>query len=174
MNTSVPLPILLIVLASAAVLWFLYRFVRALEQSAERTKETADTLAAAFVGAEAALKACTAATDQLREALAPAAGELRSNMQAIPKLMEGIGRIATAQLEILQAQRAEHEEKKKNPFGKPNAPAPPKDVTGANMEYEVTTMMRAEGISREEALLRMNGANDASVWSGNSVFEGWR
>lgn len=113
-----------------------------------------------------------APVDRLRESLAPAAEELRANMAGVPKLLEMVAKIGQAQLEIAQQQRAEQQERMRNPFGRTNGPMPPRDVAAANAEHEVQQMMRSEGVSREEALLRMNPANTGSVWDG--LTEGWR
>ena len=173
MNASVPLSVVLLALAGAVVSYLIYKVVKSITVSALKVGEAADRLEAALAAGTVALAAVTTATDQLRASLAPAAEELRTNMSALPKLLEAVARVGQAQLEITQAQRAEQEERKKNPFGRPNAPMAQRDTAAANMEYEVQQTMRAEGISREEALLRMNPANSASVWEGNGLFEGW-
>lgn len=173
MNQSIPLQTLLILLACAGGLYLIFRFVRALEKSADNTKETADTLAAAFLGAKKILEDSTAATNQLRAALAPACEELKTNMAGVPRLLEMVAKIGSAQLEIMQQQRAEQAERLRSPFGKSTGPTPPRDAAAANLEYEATRMMRADGISHEEALLRMNPANAQSVWENNGLFEGW-
>jgi hypothetical protein len=111
---------------------------------------------------------------QFVEKLVPASEEVKANMQAVPRLLEAVAKVGQAQLEIAQQQRAEQAEKERHPFGRPNAPVPPRDVAAANMEDEIMQRMRAEGVSREEAMLQMNPANNSSVWSGNSMFEGWR
>jgi hypothetical protein len=160
MNASVPAWVILIVLAGAGVLWLAWRWSRLREQSARRTFE--------------ALTANTAAVIQLREALAPAAEELRSNMAAVPKLLETVAKIGSAQLEIMQAQRAAAEAGRQPPAPphRPNSPIAPRDTTAANLAYDVDQIMRAEGVTREEALMRLNGANEDSVWGGN-LFQDW-
>jgi NACalpha-BTF3-like transcription factor len=103
------------------------------------------------------------------ESLKPAAEELRVNMAAVPKLLETVARIGSAQIEMMKARA----EEKPNPFGRPNGPLPPRDPASLNLEYDVSTIMRQKGVSREEALSQLNQANNQSVWEGNTMFQGW-
>lgn len=181
MNANVPLSFILIGVAVGLALWLVYRWISALSLSAQRTREASVKLDAdvvllsqAVASASAALASATAATDKVREMLAPASEELKKHIAGVPALLQMVAKIGEAQLNIMQAQRAEQKERQQNPFGRPNAPVPPRDTTAANLEHDVTTIMRTEGITREEALMRLNGANADSVWAaGNSLFEGW-
>ena len=123
---------------------------------------------------EAALVTASAGVSRVTEALLPAAEAMRANMGAVPSLLEAVAKVGSAQLEVQQRMQQEAEQKKKNPFGRPNGPVAPRDIEAANAEYDVATMMRAEGISREEAMLRMNPANQSSVWDGGQIFSDWR
>ena len=166
-NQSIPLSVVLLVLAGGGVFYLVCRWVSAIQKSAQRISESATNLGAA-------LAASTTALNQAIAAFAPVSAEVQSNIAAVPKVLEAITRVGQAQLEIMHAQRAAHEQQPANQFGRPNGPIPPRDTDAANLEYEVNQMMRAEGISREEAILRMNPANQGSVWDGNEAFKGWR
>ena len=166
MSESIPLYAVLLILAAGAGCIILYRVVSRALESARRMAVAADRL-------ETALATTTAALSRLEAALGPAATELQANMKAVPQLLEAVSRVGQAQLDLLQAQRAAFEQKQKNPFGRQNAPAAPRDVSAANLEYDIDQLQRAEGISREEAMLRLNPANAGSVWEGNGLFEGW-
>lgn len=159
MNVSIPLWAFAAAAAVAAVLYVMYRFARSIERSAGRIEGACSELGATIVATSSTL-------NQLRD-------QIVTNMGGIPKVLEGVTRIAGAQLEILQAQRAEADVKTQNPFGRPNGPMPPRDVAAANLEHEVQQMMRAQGMSREEALLHLNPANAGSVWGGGNFFSGW-
>jgi hypothetical protein len=149
------------------VVWLAYTF----QEVRRRIFEESGKLHQAFTALSVELAAATAAVQHLQLAIAPAAEEIKVNMPGIPKLLEAVARLGQAQLEMQQAARAAAA----NPFGgRTTGPIPPRDVTAANLEHEVTMMMRTEGCSREEAMLRLNPANSSSVWSGNSVFDGWQ
>jgi len=95
---------------------------------------------------------------------------LNENLSGVPKLLEVIVRIGNVQLAIMEAIR----NAAKNPFG-PSNQIPQRDVVGANLEAAIDELRRSEGISREEAQLRLNTANAQSVWGeGNGIFNGWR
>jgi hypothetical protein len=160
MNQAIPLYVVLSAAAAGVLLWLINRWVSSIIQSARR-------MADSIVEFQADLKTA-------RAAIQPAVEDARANLAAVPKLLEAVAKIGSAQLETAQRQRAEQEERARNPFGRNNAPAAPRDTTAANMEYEVQQAMRAEGISREEALLRANPANEKSVWDGDAMFSGWR
>ena len=162
MNVTVSLYSVLIVLGVVGFGYAAWSILYALHLSARRTNEETSKL-------REAVALNTAALVRMTEALAPACDELRTHMMGIPKLLEAVVSVGNAQLEILQGQR----EVQRNPFGKPNGPRAPRDVASQNQEFDVRQLQRAEGISREEAMLRMNGANQRSVWEGNDIFEGW-
>jgi hypothetical protein len=180
MNASVPISAVLIALAAAGALWLAYRWVVRLGAGIAGLRDgvAAETAALTQVDAElAALRSAmatgTAALSQLQQSFAPASEELRTNLASVPRILEMVSKIGSAQLGIMEAQRAEQAERLKNPFGRPNAPTPQRDTVAANREYDIVTMMRSEGVTREEAELRLNPANDSSVWS-SSVLDGWR
>ena len=189
MDQSIPLYIVMIGLAATGVLYLLHRWIASIQKSAGRISDSNDNLLseinavarelnAVRISLSAAvdalcqeMAATAAAVDKGKEVVLPAAEALRS---AVPNLLEAVAKVGQAQLEVQQRMQQEVEQKKKNPFGRPNGPAAPPDVERANQEYDITMMMRAEGISREEALLRMNPANNSSVWDGGQIFDGWR
>ena len=189
MDQSIPLYIVMIGLAVAGVLYLLHRWIASIQKSAGRISDSNDNLLseinavarelnAVRISLSAAvdalcqeMAATAAAVDKGKEVVLPAAEALRS---AVPNLLEAVAKVGQAQLEVQQRMQQEVEQKKKNPFGRPNGPAAPPDVERANQEYDITMMMRAEGISREEALLRMNPANGQSVWDSGQIFDGWR
>ena len=170
MNQSIPVYIVLIALAGAGGAYLIYRLTQAI-MSAGRMLSALEATACRV---EAALATASAGVTRATEALLPAAEAMRSNMGAVPNLLEAVAKVGTAQLEVQQQMQQEAEQKKKNPFGRTNAPAAPRDIESANEEYEVAGMMRAEGISREEALLRRNPANSQSVWDNGQIFSDWR
>ena len=174
MNQSVPLYVVLLILTGGGAAYLLYRLWRAFDQSARRIADASAVVSAAMNRLEEALITNSARATRLEAALTPAAAELQASMAAVPKLLEAVAKVGSAQLEIMQAQRASHAERQAPPFGKPNVPIPPRDVESANQAYEVDQMVRAQGISREEAMLRMNPANAGSVWNGDQMFAGWR
>jgi hypothetical protein len=169
MNQSVPLYIVLIVLAGAGVAYLIYLLTQAIV-SAGRILSALDATACRV---EAALATTSAGVSRAGDALMPAAEALRANMGAVPSLLEAVAKVGQAQLEVQQRMQQESEQKKKNPFGRANGPSAPRDINAANEEYEVSMMMRAEGITREEAMLRRNPANQNSVWDGGQIFENW-
>ena len=170
MNTAVPLYIVLIAMAGAGVAYLIYRLTQAIV-SAGRILAALEATACRV---EAALATASAGVGRAAEALLPAAEAMRANMGAVPSLLEAVVKVGQAQLEVQQRMQQEADQKKKNPFGRSNGPVAPPDVERANQEYEITMMMRSEGISREEALLRMNPANQGSVWDSGQIFDGWR
>lgn len=182
MNNSIIYAVLLTIggllfcAGGAFTFYLLWRWVRAIEESARRTCAAIASIDTAITDARVEFKAQATAgcagLARVCELLAPASAELQANMAAVPKMLEGITKIATAQIEIMQAQRAAATLQQQNPFGRHNGPIPPRDTEAANLEHQVQQMMRAEGIGREEALLRMNPANAGSVW-GDNVFDGW-
>ena len=189
MNQSVPLYTILIGLAVAGLLYLLYKAISRIEKSAGRISASNEKLLSAIARVSGELDAVrislsaaadalcqemaatVAAVDKGKEVVLPAAEALRS---AVPSLLEAVAKVGHAQLEVQQQMRQDAEQKKKNPFGRPNGPAAPQDIEASNAEYDVATMMRAEGISREEAMLRMNPANQSSVWDGGQIFSDWR
>ena len=203
MDQSIPLYIVMIGLAVAGVLYLLHRWIASIQKSAGRISDSNDNLlsainvvagelnavrislsaaadalcqemAASAGRAEVALATASAGMSRAGDALMPAAEALRANMSAVPSLLEAVAKVGQAQLEVQQRMQQEAEQKKKNPFGRANGPAAPRDINAANEEYEVSMMMRAEGITREEAMLRRNPANQSSVWDGGQIFENWR
>lgn len=153
MNPSVPLYPLLVAVLVLLVLYAVVRAATFLAQSAGRTQGTIQANTAAIAGLVAKLD------------------EAGKQLAAVPKLLEAVMKIGDAQLQTLQAQRQTGQQ---NPFGRPTGPLPPRDVDAANMEHEIGEIMRSEGVTREEALMRMNGANGRSVWDSNAVFQDWR
>jgi hypothetical protein len=149
LNEAVPLPVLLVAIAVAAVLYAAVRWWTSAQNSARRS----DSL---IVNLTAALMDNTAAVNQLHSVLTQPLTELQTHMASVPKLLEAVAKVGSAQLQMQQ-----------NPFGRRNAPIGQRDVTSANLEHEVQTIMRAEGITREEALMRLNPANAGSMWDGN-------
>lgn len=178
MTQAVPLYIVLIIVAAFAAAWLLHRWVRAIEESARRTLEASARLEAALGRVEKNLDELRLSLDLLRTAIGSAsswtAEKIQPHLEAVPKLLETVARVGNAQLAVAQQQRAEQQERERNPFGRANSAAPQRDVAAAEMEHEITQIMRSEGISREEAMLRMNPANTGSVWEGNGLLEGWR
>jgi hypothetical protein len=179
MNSTVPLYSVLIValLIGAAIIIILAS--RKLAATARRAVQSSDSLTAAAVSLRDAVAAGTEALGKLQQTFAPASDELRANMMALPKVLESLSKIGSAQLSIMEVQRGEQAARIANPFGESNGAIPHRDVTGANQEYEVQQRMRAEGISREQALLMMNPANDTSPWDTspwdtNDLFAGWK
>lgn len=180
MNASIPLyAVLLGVLIAAvvtAVLYIFYRWGKALADARQRLE--AATLALHQVSVEvstlrATLPTVTAAIDRVSVVLHPACEELKTHMAGIPTLLEGITKIATAQMEMMALNRAREEEKEKHPYGRVQKPnSSPADQVTAEMEHEIQGMMRARGIPRELALAELNGANAQSVYGGG-FFEGW-
>ena len=189
MNQSVPLYTILIGLAVAGLLYLLYKAISRIEKSAGRISASNEELLSAIARVSGELDAVrislsaaadalcqemaatAAAVDKGKEVVLPAAEALRS---AVPSLLEAVAKVGNAQLEVQQRMQQDAEQKKKNPFGRPNGPVAPRDIEAANAEYDVATMMRAEGMSREEAMLRMNPANQSSVWDGGQIFNDWR
>lgn len=167
MNQTVPLYIVLLVFGIAGAGYVLFRLIRSIE-AATRSIRTASEICEA-----SGTKALTAMA-RIESLIGPASESLKANLSGVPKLLEAVAQVGTAQLEIMQRQRAAEMEAKKNPFGKGNAPMPPRDVEAANLEDEVNQLMRSQGMSREEALLRMNPANAGSVWDGDNLFRGWK
>jgi hypothetical protein len=158
MNTSIPLPIVLMSVLAVALIYAASRAVAAVLASARRTAE--------------AIEANTVALNEIQEALAGLKGDIGEAsklLQSVPKLLEAVTRIGDAQLQIMQSQA---QQQSSNPFPRGNTPLPSRDVEAANLEHDISQMMRAEGITREEALMRMNGANDSSVW--DTMGQGWR
>ncbi len=188
MNVAVPLYGVLLVLGGCALLWLMWRWVKAIENSAGRIEQADKQLCAALAASSSAMAdlreqwvVVAANADDLQSALvaltgklAPAAADLQTHLAAIPKLLEMVAKVGQLQLEAIRQQRAEAEERARNPFGRATGPLPPRDTAAANLEDQVQELMRAEGIGREEALLRLNPANARSVWEGNKFFEGWR
>jgi hypothetical protein len=167
---NVPLWLVLAVLGGAAILYALFWCIVALEKSARRTAEQSVKLEQAITTLAVALMQATATLERAREALAPAVEEIKTTMPGIPKLLEAVAKVGSAQLEMLAAQRATQS----NPFGGKKNAVIQKDVEQANLEYEITNLMRSEGCSREEAMLRLNPANARSVWDSSNVFDGWQ
>lgn len=144
--------------AAAYMVWSLWT---AISLSAQRTRERYEALQKAYENLAEKLGV-------LAQGLAPAAEAMRSNMAGIETLMQGVAKIASAQLEILQRSTVPPG----NPFGRVNK-VPQRDATDANQEHAIQQEIKAYGISREEAQMRMNGANDQSVY-GESFFDNWR
>lgn len=167
MTQAVPLYIVLIIAAVLVGGWLIYHWVRAIEESARRTLEAGARLDAALGRVEKSL-------DELRISVDRTSEKVQPHLEVVPKLLETVARVGNAQLAVAQQQRAEQQERERHPFGRPNTPTPPRDVAAAEMEHEITQMVRSEGISREEAMLRMNPANAGSVWEGNGILDGWR
>jgi hypothetical protein len=153
MNQAIPLYVVLIVAGAAGLLYLVHHWVCYVKESAQRMK-----------GLQEAIEAQTVALNEIQEALSGAAAkEMGEHLAAVPKLLDAVAKIGGAQLEILQTQRPH----------RPNTPTPPRDNAAANLEQEITDMVRSEGCSREEAMLRLNPANDQTVW-GNAFYQGWR
>ena len=150
MNQSIPLWGFLAALAGIGALYLVYRMIRAVE-------------------------AAVVKIDLVEQRLV-AAGQVldlgRAQLESVPRLLEAVAKVGATQLDMLQSQRAAQSERERNPFGRSNGPAAPRDVEAANLEHEVDQMVRSQGISREEALLRMNSANESGVWGG--ILKGWR
>jgi hypothetical protein len=170
MNQNIPAYYLLIALVVAGAAYFIHKWVAAIQMSIRHTTEASAKLEADLT---ALRQSISAAVLEIMKLL-PAAEEIKTNLPGVPKLLEAVARVGQAQLELNAAQRAEQKARQDNPFGRPNAPAPPRDTAAANLEYEVSQMMRSEGVTREEALLRLNSANADSVWAGGSLLEGWQ
>jgi hypothetical protein len=162
MNFTIPIPILVALIAVAGI-FVIYRLVRSVVAAIDANR-------LALAANTDAFNRLAAVTEQLRSTLAPAADELAKHMTAVPKLLEVIAKVGNAQFEILQQQRADAGNMP--PQQRNRTPPTRGDVSSANMEYEVNQLMRAEGVSREEALMRLNGANGDSAW-GSSLLDGW-
>jgi hypothetical protein len=150
MTQPVPLYAVLVALAIGVVLWLIHRWVTGLVQSARRM--------------EAGLAETRQVLQALGSQLVPACAAVQGHLPLVPQLLEAVARVGNAQLEALQQQK---------PGFKPGAPLPQRDVEAANREFEIDQMMRAEGISRAEAEMRANPANQQSVWEAGGMFEGW-
>jgi hypothetical protein len=177
MQAVVPVSFLLWLLggliAAAALAYFVYRLWR-LERSIAANGMTLDALLTAIREADKSTQILYTEIKGFRDLLAPAAESMRSNMEGVPKLLEGLTKIASAQLDLIQFKQSV-EKRPENPFlPTSRSPLAPRDVTSANQEYEIDQIIRAEGVSREEALMRMNPANQASVWDGGNIFGGWK
>ena len=167
MNQMVPLYAVLLIVAAGGLLWLVRLCVSAISRSVNSLIASNEACSKDLKELAQELKAARAQIDPLLK-------EAHETMGSIPKLLESVARVGHAQLEVVQQQREEHAARARNPFGRPNAPAPPRDVEAANLEHEVQQMMRAEGVSREEAMMRMNPANTQSVWDGDELTRGWR
>lgn len=102
----------------------------------------------------------------------PASDEIKLHLAGVPKLLEGVTRLGGILVQLIQQVRRADQDRQKNPFGRNPAPTPMRDEGLAEIEHEVTAIMRSEGISRDEALLRMNQANGETVWN-NEIMRGW-
>ena len=159
MNVTVPLNVIIFLIGGGLALFLGYRLAIRMESGNASLVRSIEKLRESL--------------DKTEALLLPAAEELRQHMPGIPKLLESVARVGQAQLEMVQQQRQEQAERTRNPFGRTAGPMPARDVESANREYEIDQAMRAEGISREEAQLRMNPANTASVWDGDELTRGW-
>ena len=175
MNQTVPLSVVFLVLGIGAWAYAVFKFVQVFRDNTAATHELSRAMTFLRGQQDELLKALLStekATHFLRDTVTPAAKQIEENMAGVPKLLEMVAKIGTAQLEIMQAQRAAAQ-KPANPFSRPNGPMPPRDAAAADLEHEIGQMMRSEGVSREEAMMRLNPANAGSVWDGNSFFQGW-
>ncbi len=177
MNGAIPVWIVLVTMISVVVIMGIIRVITAIQSSIQQISVSIDRavvsnekLATHLDAVLAALISLSATVHKLQETFVPASEEMRANMVGVPKLLEAVARVGQAQLEFTQVER----ERVRNPFGRTNAPAAPRDTVQANLEFEIQQMQRAEGISREEALMRLNPANSQSVWGGgDGLFSGW-
>jgi len=151
MNQAVPVYAVLLAAAVAAGLYLIYVAARRGIDSARRSFEEAAKLAAEI--------------EKLRTALAP-----------LTELLPAITRIADAQLEILQIQRGQARPASPgvpNPFGGRTNGVAQRDLGIAQMEYDIEQLRRSEGISREEAALRLQQTG-TSVWDGaGGILQDW-
>lgn len=155
MTQAIPLYIVLLIAVALALVWFIHYWVSRSIESARRT--------------EAAVNQLSQAAANIRDHLEAISKELTNYMPQIPKLLDAVAQVGNAQLTALEEQR----KRAANPFGRRTGPVVDRDVAAAEREHEITEMMRAEGVSREEAELRINPANEQTVWGGG-IFDGWR
>jgi hypothetical protein len=181
MNQSVPLFPLLSAAVGIFLAWLvgrtIYQWVEAVRLSNKQASEAAVKLSTdvakldvTLIVATDTLTRATEATNKMRELLLPVAEEFRKNMAGVPQLLEGVTKIGSAQLAIMQAQRADQAERLKNPYGRPNGNPPQRNTAEMNRAHEVDELIRS-GMTREEAELVVNPANAETVWGG---LDSWR
>lgn len=132
--------------------------------------KAAQAIATAAEGLQTAITENTAAIRDMNSKISPLMEQLQGHLEAMPGLMKAITRIGEAQLEIYNAQFAGLNGASNNHQQRTKAPS--RDVDSANAEYEISQMMRYEGISREEAMSRMNSANNRGPWA--TIFDDWK
>ncbi|MGE5726937.1 MAG: hypothetical protein ACM34G_17285 [Acidobacteriota bacterium] len=169
MNQAVPVWGVVLAAVGLFIGFVLHRWVTSLVNSAQRMIDGHTELCRRLEALDNSLDCLREACNHLAKQLSDES--LRSQFALVPKLLETVVRVGNAQLEIAQAQRRQQQ----NPFGQSNR-MPPRDVEAANQEDRIQEMMRGEGITREEALLRLNPANMGSLWEGSQAqpwFDGW-
>lgn len=155
MNAEAILAGIGIAFAFAAVLGIIYFFLRLL-QFAKNFRAAIEDLTNAVKGSHESLALVS------------------MNTQHLPGMMEAIGKVGHAQLEIMRGQQAQQ-----GPFGRNTNALSARDVASADQEYEISMMMK-QGMTREQAMFELNGANTgvtqpvrATDWSGKNLLSGW-
>lgn len=128
---------------------------------------TVQMIGQATSGLQQAIAANTEAIRDMNKQVGSILEQLQGHLSAMPSIMKAIVRIGEAQTEVYQAQFAGMNGNSQVKQSR----TPVRDVETANAEYEISQMMRSEGISRAEAMSRLNPANARGPWAG--MFEGW-
>ena len=155
MSVNINLSVLAILVAAAAVTYFLVRAIAQFTRAAARVEEVIARLTPEVIGARQEVKDLRALIAQVTSG--SVATELQTNLVALPKIFEAMQKLGEIQFEsvkkIVQAAQK---------VG-PSRPMPVQDVESADREYQIQSRMR-EGISRGQAELELNPANAASPW----------
>jgi hypothetical protein len=155
MSVNINLSVLAIIVAAAAAMYFLYRIAQQVTRSAARVEEVIARLMTEVAGARQEVKDLRALIAQVTSG--SVATELQTNLVALPKIFEAILKLGEIQFE--SAKKIGQAAKQLAP----SRPMPAQDVESADREYRIQSRMR-EGVSRGQAELELNPANDASVW----------
>lgn len=154
MNVTINPSVLAIVLAAAVAIYLLYRIAQQFTRAVARVQATIAELTPEVAGARQEVKDLRALIAQVTSG--SVATELQTNLVALPKIFEAMQKLGEIQFESVKkivqtAQRV------------PSRPEPARTVEDADREYLIQGRMR-EGVSRGQAELELNPANEASVW----------
>lgn len=165
MNTSIPLSVLAIVGISAACAYFLVRAIREITAASRRVVEGLAKLTVEVAGAREEVKdlrslmvQATSGWDKLNGSMVLIGNELQTSLAALPKIMEAMIKLGEMQYEAYKRLNRMADQKR------PGSPMPLPDPDAADREYRIQTEMRERGISRSQAEIEMNPANEVSVW----------
>jgi len=173
MNVTINLSVLAIAAIAVACVYFLVRAIREFSLACGRVVEVVAKLTPEVAGAREEVKSLRALILPATSGLEKVYTELQGNLAGVPKLLEVMTKIGEMQFESTQRLGKLVAGVGNAAFGKVRTPMPQQDLAGAESEYRIMTMMREQGISREQAMMTMNQANEASVWDGFGI-EGTR